>query len=76
MESKLEFLELVMVTDIVMDLDLGQVTKTSADITMNMDQTVTMDLGKVMGGGQAGNMEIEVEISDGKMKSNTVMMVE
>ncbi len=76
MESKLEFLELTMVTDIVMDLDLGQVTKTAADITMNMDQTMTMDLGKAMGGGQAAKMEMKVKIRDGKMKSNAVTMVE
>lgn len=76
MESRLEFLELVMVTDILMDLDLGQVTKTSADITMNMDQTMTMDMGKAMGGGQATKMEIKVKMRDGKMKSNSTTMVE
>ncbi len=76
MESKLEFLGVTMVTDIMMDLDLGQVTKASADITMNMDQTITMDLGKITGGGQAAKMEIEVKIRDGKMKSNAVTVVE
>jgi len=76
MESKLEFLELVMVTDILMDLDLGQITKTSADMTMNMDQTITTDLGKAMGGDQAAKMEIKVKMRDGKMKSTSTTMVE
>ncbi len=76
MESKLEFLGLTMVTDIMMDLDLGQVTKASANIRMNMDQIITMDLGKAMGGDQAAKMEINVKIRDGKMKSNAVTMVE
>jgi len=75
MQTKLEFLEVNMASELNMDLELGQMLRTASNITMNMDQTMSMDLGAAFGGQQL-MMTFKVQTRDAPLRSQTTTMVE
>ncbi len=74
--AKLDFLDMAMASELSLDLGLGQIVRSSADITMNMDQTMSLDLGKLLGGNQEAVLKIIVKIRDGKLHSEAATMVQ
>jgi len=67
MQMNIDMLQATSNMDLNMDLDLGQMTKASVDTTLNMAQSIFMDLGAMSGGEQQGTMEIKTTIRNAKI---------
>jgi len=74
--AKLDFLDIAMISELNLDLDLGQIVRASADITMNIDQTLSLDLGALLGGDQAAVLTIDAKIRDGKLHSEAATLAQ
>ncbi|MFP3903574.1 MAG: hypothetical protein ACLFWB_04940, partial [Armatimonadota bacterium] len=71
MEAALKTIETHTAFEIHMDLDHGQVMRQSADITLDMEQTMTMDLQAMFGGNQPMELTMDMSVEDAQMHSET-----
>ncbi len=68
MTMKIPLLEMTSALQTAFDISQGQPVRASGDVTLNMDQAITIDLGAMMGG-EAGGAKIDMttQIRDAKL---------
>lgn len=69
MAVKIPFMEMTMTTETAFDVDLGQPVRATGDVTLDMDQEMTIDLAAMLGG-EGGDTKINMttQIRDGLLK--------
>jgi hypothetical protein len=79
-EMSIGFMDVSSAVEMSFDLGLGQVVRATGDTTMNMDQAMSMDLGALLGGEDAGGdtkIDMTFQIRDAKMNlTSTTEVVE
>ena len=68
MSMKIPLLEMTSALEMAFDIDLGQPVRANGNVTLNMDQEVTIDLGAMLGG-EGGDIKIDMstQIRDAKL---------
>ncbi len=76
MTAQLDFLDVAMTSQLNLDIELGQIVRSAADVTMNMDQTMSLDMGALLGGNQEAVLKIDVKIRDAQLHSDSATMLQ